>query len=50
MANAFAAILDNARKSCERIPEVARVVTDLQGQAEAVSAEVVRFETTTRGN
>jgi methyl-accepting chemotaxis protein len=50
VGSAFGAILDNARKSCERIPEVARVVTDLQGQAEAVSAEVARFETTTRGN
>jgi methyl-accepting chemotaxis protein len=50
VASAFGAILDNARKSCERIPEVARFVTDLQRQAEAVSAEANRFETTTRGN
>ena len=50
VASAFGAILDNARKSCERIPEVARAVTDLQQQAEAVSAEVTRFETTARGN
>jgi methyl-accepting chemotaxis protein len=50
VASGFGAILDNARKSCERIPEVARVVTDLQGQAEAVSAEITRFESTTRRN
>jgi methyl-accepting chemotaxis protein len=37
-------ILDNARKSCERIPEVARIITELQQQAEAVGAEIARFE------
>jgi methyl-accepting chemotaxis protein len=50
VASSFGAILDNARKSCERIPEVARIVVDLQEQAEAVSVEVARFETSTRGS
>jgi len=37
-------ILDNANKSCQRIPEVARIVGDLQRQSEAVGEEVARLE------
>jgi len=49
MSSAVGSILDNARKSCERIPEVGRIVSELQKQAEAVGVEVTRFETTARG-
>jgi hypothetical protein len=37
-------ILDNANKSCQRIPEVARIVSDLQRQSEAAGDEVARLE------
>jgi len=37
-------ILDNARKSCERVPEVARIVCELQRQSEAFGDEVTRLE------
>ena len=35
VADRFAALLENAQKSCERIPEVSRVVADLARAAEA---------------
>jgi methyl-accepting chemotaxis protein len=44
LSNTVGSILDNARKSCERIPEVARIIAQLQEQAEAVGAEIARFE------
>jgi methyl-accepting chemotaxis protein len=44
VASTVNSILDNARKSCQRIPEVARAVSELQHQAEAASAEVARFD------
>jgi len=50
VATTAGSILDNARKSCERIPEVARAVAELQQQAEAVGAEITRFETSTHSS
>jgi methyl-accepting chemotaxis protein len=41
-------ILDNARKSCARIPEVARIVFELQHQSEAVGDEVTRLGSDTQ--
>jgi methyl-accepting chemotaxis protein len=49
VARAVGSILDNARKSCERVAEVARIVAELQRQAEAVGDEVTRFEASTGG-
>jgi len=37
-------IRDNANKSCQRIPEVARIVGDLQRQSQEVGDEVARLE------
>ena len=48
VSEAVASILDNARKSCERIPDVARAVSDLQQRAVAVEAEMESFKSSTQ--
>jgi methyl-accepting chemotaxis protein len=50
VANTFDGLLDNARKSCARIPEVARIVLELKRQSDAVGDEVTRFESNTQSN
>jgi len=44
VATTIDTIRDNANKSCQRIPEVVRIVSDLQQQSEAVGDEVARLE------
>ena len=44
VAETSLAMLEQARKGSERIPEIARVIDDLREHAGAVAAEVARFE------
>jgi methyl-accepting chemotaxis protein len=48
VSQAVGSVLDNARKSCERIPDVARAVADLQQRSVAVEAEMDRFKSSTQ--
>jgi len=44
VADSVMSLLDNARKSGEQLPAVNRLITDLGESAEAIVAELSRFE------
>ena len=43
MGETFDAILDNARQSAARLPELAAVIEELRAHAESMNEELTRF-------